>query len=135
MLYDAHYGWQDLTRRQLAERAQLAGVRIDPLIELEYVEAAVKLAAVGVGDTIASRAVVSGPSFPSELHTASFAEPLYDTIALVRRRGRPSCRMPPGNWPGWPRTRCGSCARTWRCDRPAAQATGKPCGSLRTGPL
>ncbi|WP_345629525.1 LysR family transcriptional regulator [Streptomyces thinghirensis] len=92
VLYDAHYGWQDPTRRQLAERAQLAGVRIDPLIELEHVEAAVKLAAVGVGDTIASRAVVSGPSFPSGLHTASFAEPLYDTIALVRRRSRPLSR-------------------------------------------
>ncbi|CAM5357879.1 hypothetical protein STENM223S_06973 [Streptomyces tendae] len=61
VLYDAHYGWQDPTRRQLAERAQLAGVRIDPLIELEHVEAAVKLAAVGVGDTIASSAVIARP--------------------------------------------------------------------------
>ncbi|WP_369215984.1 LysR family transcriptional regulator [Streptomyces flavofungini] len=92
VLYDAHYGWKDPTRRQLAERAQLAGVRVDPLIELEHVEAALKLAAAGVGDTIASRAVISGPSFPAGLRTAPFAEPLYDTIALVRRRGRPLSR-------------------------------------------
>lgn len=92
VLYDAHYGWQDPTRRQLAERAQLAGVRVDPLIELEHVEAALKLAATGVGDTIASRAVVDSPAFPDGLHTAPFADPLYDTIALVRRRGHPLSR-------------------------------------------
>ncbi|MEV8313583.1 LysR family transcriptional regulator [Streptomyces sp. NPDC059900] len=92
VLYDAHYGWKDPTRRQLAERAQLAGARIDPLIELEHVEAALKLAAAGVGDTIASRAVIDSPRFPAGLHTAPFAEPLYDTIALVRRRGRPLSR-------------------------------------------
>ncbi|MEU6439355.1 LysR family transcriptional regulator [Streptomyces sp. NPDC047046] len=92
VLYDAHYGWKDPTRRQLAERAQLAGVRIDPLIELEHVEAALKLAAAGIGDTIASRAVISSPSFPPGLFTAPFTEPLYDTIALVRRRGRPLSR-------------------------------------------
>ncbi|WP_367046849.1 LysR family transcriptional regulator [Streptomyces sp. Je 1-332] len=92
VLYDAHYGWADPTRRQLAERAQLAGARIDPLIELEHVEAALKLAAAGVGDTIASRAVIASPSFPAGLHTAPFSEPLYDTIALVRRRGHPLSR-------------------------------------------
>ncbi|MFJ6752869.1 MULTISPECIES: LysR substrate-binding domain-containing protein [unclassified Streptomyces] len=92
VLYDAHYGWKDPTRRQIAERAQLAGVRVDPLIELEHVEAALKLAAAGAGDTIASRAVIASPSFPAGLHTAPFDEPLYDTIALVRRRGYPLSR-------------------------------------------
>ncbi|MEU1870230.1 DNA-binding transcriptional LysR family regulator [Streptomyces ambofaciens] len=92
VLYDAHYGWQDPTRRQLAERAQFAGVRVDPLIELEHVEAALKLVTTGVGDTIASRAVVDSPAFPAGLHTAPFADPLYDTIALVRRRGHPLSR-------------------------------------------
>lgn len=87
VLYDAHYGWKDPTRRQIAERAQLAGVQIEPQIELERVEAALKLAAAGAGDTIASRAVIASPSFPAGLHTAPFTEPLYDTIALVRRRG------------------------------------------------
>jgi hypothetical protein len=89
VLYDAHYGWKDPTRRQLAERAQLAGLRLEPLIEIEHVEAALKLVAGRVGDTIVSGAVIESGVFPSGLHTVPFAEPLYDTIALAQRRGRP----------------------------------------------
>jgi DNA-binding transcriptional LysR family regulator len=89
VLYDVHYGWNDPTRRQLVERAQLAGVRIEPQIEIEHVEAALKLVAAKVGDTIASRAVIASATFPKGLHTAPFAEPLYDTIALAQHRGRP----------------------------------------------
>lgn len=89
VLYDVHYGWNDPTRRQLAERAQLAGVRIEPQIEIEHVEAALKLVAGEVGDTIASSAVIDSATFPKGLHTAPFAEPLYDTIALAQHRGRP----------------------------------------------
>lgn len=92
VLYDAHYGWRDPTRRQLADRAQLAGVRIEPIFEIERVEAALKLVADGVGDTIASAAVVRSDAFPPGLHTVSFAEPLFDTIAVARKRGRPLSR-------------------------------------------
>jgi DNA-binding transcriptional LysR family regulator len=89
ILYDAHYGWRDPTRRQLAERAQLAGVALTARIEVEHVESALDLVVRGAGDTIVSRAVVAGPSFPAGLHTAPFADPLYDTIALVQRLGAP----------------------------------------------
>jgi DNA-binding transcriptional LysR family regulator len=89
VLYDAHYGWKDPTRRQLAERAQLAGLRLEPLIEIEHVEAALKLVAGRVGDTIVSGAVIESGAFPKGLHTVPFAEPLFDTIALAQRRGRP----------------------------------------------
>lgn len=92
VLYDAHFGWKDPTRRQLADRAQLAGVRIEPLIEIEHVEAALKLVAAGVGDTIVGSALLRSPAFPAGLHTASFAEPLFDTIAFARKRGRPLSR-------------------------------------------
>lgn len=88
VLYDAHYGWNDPTRRQLAERAQLAGRRVEPIIEVEYVESALRLVADGLGDSIASRAVVESDAFPAGLHTAPFADPLYDTIAFVRPRDR-----------------------------------------------
>lgn len=87
ILYDAHYGWNDPTRRQLADRAQAAGVRLDPLIEVENVESALDLARRGMGKTIASRSVVRHPIFPTGLHTAAFAEPFYETIALIKRRG------------------------------------------------
>jgi DNA-binding transcriptional LysR family regulator len=92
VLYDAHFGWKDPTRRQLADRAQLAGVRIEPLIELEHVEAALKLVAAGIGDTVVSSAVLGSPTFPPELHTVSFARPLFDTIAFARKRDRPLSR-------------------------------------------
>ncbi|WP_037576908.1 LysR family transcriptional regulator [Phaeacidiphilus oryzae] len=87
VLYDAHSGWQDPTRRQLLERAQLAGVRISPAIEVEHVETAVNLVANGAGDTIVSRAIAESPGFPKSIHTTGFAEPLHDTIALIRREG------------------------------------------------
>lgn len=89
VLYDAHYGWKDPTRRQLAERAQLAGLRLEPMIEIEHVEPALKLVAAGAGDTIASGAVVDSAAFLPGLYTAPFDDPLYDTIALAQHRGRP----------------------------------------------
>jgi DNA-binding transcriptional LysR family regulator len=85
ILYDAHYGWRDPTRRQLAERAQLEGVKLEAIIEVEHVEAALGLVARGVGDTFLCRAVAESPTFPAGLCTVPFAEPLYDTIALVQR--------------------------------------------------
>ncbi len=89
ILYDAHAGWRDPTRRQLADRAQLAGLKLDPWIELEYVEAALNLVARGAGDTIVSRAVAASTSCPSQIGTVAFAEPLYDTIAFIRREAAP----------------------------------------------
>ncbi|GAA2260489.1 LysR family transcriptional regulator [Actinomadura luteofluorescens] len=85
VMYDARYGWSDPTRRQIAERAQLEGLRIEPIIEVEHVEAALALVARGVGDTIISRAVADSPFCPPEVGTVSFAEPLYDTIAFIQR--------------------------------------------------
>lgn len=87
VLYDAHYGWRDPTRRQLQERAQLAGVTLDAVVEVEHVESALGVVAMGGGDTIVSQAIVSSGTFPAGLHTSRFADPLFDTIAVVKRRG------------------------------------------------
>src|SRR5687767_2284032 len=54
ILYDARWGAVDPMRRQLDERAQRAGVRIEPDIEVEYMTAALDLAARRLGDTIRS---------------------------------------------------------------------------------
>lgn len=86
ILYDAHYGWRDPTRRQIAERAQLEGITLHPLVEVEQVESALSLVASGAGDTIVSRAVARGKAFPDNIHTVGFAEPMYDTIALIQRK-------------------------------------------------
>jgi DNA-binding transcriptional LysR family regulator len=86
ILYDARFGWADPTRRQLAERAQRAGVTLEPEIEVEYVEAALDLAARGLGDTIGTRRVALGRGFARRLHSVGFDPPVVDTFAFVTRR-------------------------------------------------
>lgn len=89
VLYDAHYGNADPTRRQLNERLQQHGGRLAPHIEVEYLAGALRLAAQGVGDTIVARAAVDGGYLPDRLHTTPFAEPLYDTLAVAKQRNLP----------------------------------------------
>ncbi len=86
ILYDARFGWSDPTRRQLAERAQRAGVTIEPVIEVEYLEAALDLAARGLGDTIAASRIALGRGFARRLQSVAFEPPLVDTFAFVTRR-------------------------------------------------
>lgn len=89
VLYDAHVGWQDPTRRQLSERAQLRGLKLEPWVEVEHVESALSLVSRGVGDTIICRAVADSAACPGNIHVVPFAEPLYDTIALIQRDNGP----------------------------------------------
>lgn len=86
VLYDARFGWDDPTRRQLLERAQRAGVKLEPHIEVEYVEAALDIAARGLADTIGAQTVALGRGFSRRLHSAPFEPPLYDTFAFITRR-------------------------------------------------
>ena len=87
ILYDTTAGFADPTRRQLAARAQAAGVSLVPRFEVEHPETAFQLAARGLGDTIAARALTRGPAFPRVLSTVGFAEPLFDSFALITRPG------------------------------------------------
>lgn len=89
ILYDAHAGWRDPTRRQLLDRAKLAGHVIDPWIEVEHVETALNLVAKGIGDTIVSRAALASSAARDQLHAVPLAPPLYDTIAFIRRDSAP----------------------------------------------
>jgi DNA-binding transcriptional LysR family regulator len=88
ILFDAHYGADDPMRRQLLERAQQAGVTLQPVIEVESMEAAVALASRGFGDTVIPRAAF-GRRHARTLHAASLAEPLYDTFAFIARHDAP----------------------------------------------
>ncbi len=90
ILYDARWGAEDPTRRALLERAQQAGVRLEPAIEVEQLRSALDLAARGLGDTVVSeRIAVRRSGFPSALRTVSFAEPLFETFAFISRRDAP----------------------------------------------
>lgn len=87
ILYDAYHGNADPTRRQLTERAQAHGLSVVPLVEVEWLQTALSLVARGVGGTIAARAVTFSEQFPSGLIARSFDDPMYDTLALVTRKG------------------------------------------------
>jgi DNA-binding transcriptional LysR family regulator len=89
ILSDASWGTDDPTRRHLAQLAQQAGVTIEPQIDVEDVEAAMELAAGGLGDTIVARGMLLalGRRVPRRLGWVPFAEPLYDQFAFISRRG------------------------------------------------
>ncbi|MFJ8936678.1 LysR substrate-binding domain-containing protein [Streptomyces sp. NPDC102365] len=70
-----------------ARRGQVEGIALSPVVEVEQVDSALHLVSRGAGDTIVYWAVASSRTFPENLHTVGFAEPLYDTIAVVRRQG------------------------------------------------
>jgi DNA-binding transcriptional LysR family regulator len=85
ILYDARWGADDPMRRQLHERAQSAGVKIEPEIEVEYVTAALELAARGLGDTLSSRQMLRSRGL-TRLAGVSFDPPLYHNFAFITRR-------------------------------------------------
>jgi DNA-binding transcriptional LysR family regulator len=86
ILYDARWAAVDPTRRQLRERAQRAGVVLEPHIEVEYVTAALELATRGVGDTVSTQSVIDVRGFARRLRTVAFDPPLMETFAFIMRR-------------------------------------------------
>jgi LysR family cyn operon transcriptional activator len=74
------------TRRQLAERAQRAGVTLEPRIEVQHANAALQLAARGVGDTFVTRALLDSLGYGDRFTTVPLDPPLYETFAFIRRR-------------------------------------------------
>jgi LysR family transcriptional regulator, cyn operon transcriptional activator len=91
VLPEARWGDEDPTRRQLAERAQRAGVTIRPRIEVQHAGAALELAARGVGDTLVTRALLDTLGYADRLAGVPLDPPLDETFAFIRRRNaRPS---------------------------------------------
>jgi DNA-binding transcriptional LysR family regulator len=89
ILSEASYRHDDPTRRQLRALAQSAGVALRAEVEVEDVEVALELAADGHGDALASRGILlaMGRRVPRRLGWTPFDAPIYDTFALVSRRG------------------------------------------------
>ncbi len=86
ILYDARWGADDPTRRQLRERAQEAGVKLEPTIEVEYVTAALDLVARGMGDTVGPNSIIASRGYSRRLAGVPFEPPLFDTFAFITRR-------------------------------------------------
>ncbi|HEX6020761.1 MAG TPA: LysR family transcriptional regulator [Solirubrobacter sp.] len=93
IFYDAESAENDPIRRQLAERAQAQGLRLQPKVEVELKDIALRLVAAGIGDTYLPSAFTRAPYFPDGLHTVSFRPALHDTFAIVTRVG---ARLSPG---------------------------------------
>ena len=87
VFYDAESADEDPIRRQLAERAQALGLRLQPKVEVEMKDLALRLVAAGVGDTYLPSAYTRAPYYPEGLTTASFSPALHDTFAVVTRPG------------------------------------------------
>jgi DNA-binding transcriptional LysR family regulator len=87
VFYDAESADNDPIRRQLAERAQALGIQLQPKVEVELKDIALRLVAAGIGDTYLPLAYTRTPYYPKSLHTASFNPALYDTFAIICRRG------------------------------------------------
>ena len=85
ILYDARWGADDPMRRQLRERAQSAGVTLEPQIEVEYITAALELATRGLGDTLSSRQMLRSRGF-TRLAGVPFDPPLFHNFAFITRR-------------------------------------------------
>jgi DNA-binding transcriptional LysR family regulator len=87
IFYDAESADRDPIRRQLAERAQALGVRLQPKVEVELKDIALQLVAAGIGDTYLPSAYTQAPYYPAGLTTAPFRPALYDTFAIITRLG------------------------------------------------
>jgi DNA-binding transcriptional LysR family regulator len=87
VFYDAESADDDPIRRQLAERAQALGVRLQPKVEVELKDIALRLVAAGIGDTYLPSAYTRAPYYPSGLCTAPFSPALFDTFAVITRPG------------------------------------------------
>ena len=85
VFYDAESADADPIRRQLAERAQAGGVRLEPRVEVEFMDVALRLVAAGLGDTYLPSAYTHSPSFPEGLTTVRFRPALFDTFAVITR--------------------------------------------------
>jgi DNA-binding transcriptional LysR family regulator len=87
VLYEVQYADYDPTRRQLAARAQASGTRLEAHFEVEHLDTALQLASTGLANTYVPRAVTRSAGFPDNLHTCSFEPRMYDTFAIITRRG------------------------------------------------
>ena len=91
VLPEARWGDDDPTRRQLAARAQRAGVTLQPRIEVQQVTAALELAARGIGGTLVTRILLERLDHGARLSAVPLDPPLHESFAFIRRRNaRPS---------------------------------------------
>jgi DNA-binding transcriptional LysR family regulator len=87
VLSEATWGDADYTRQQLRKAVQSIGGSLDAAIEVENVETALEVAAMGLADAITAACVVrrQQDKLPARLHTFSLSPRLHDHFAIVHR--------------------------------------------------
>ena len=89
VLSEASWGNEDSTRRQLARAVQSAGSTLRPRIEVEDIETALEVAALGLADTVTARGLLHllGDRLSPELRWAPLRPRIFDEFAIVHRQG------------------------------------------------
>jgi DNA-binding transcriptional LysR family regulator len=89
VLSEASWGNEDSTRRQLALAVQSVGQTLRPRIEVEDIETALEVAALGLADTVTARGLLHGlgDRLSPELRWAPLRPRLYDEFGIVHRQG------------------------------------------------
>lgn len=87
ILPEARQGNADPTRRQLAQRAADAGLRLAPAIEVEHGSTALDLVAQGVGNAVVSLPLIHALGFDDRVQWTRLDPPLAETFAFISRRG------------------------------------------------
>ena len=90
MLPEAAAGDEDPTRRRLRERALDAGVRLEPDRRGRVAGRGARPRGPGVGDTVASVALIADLGLADRVAWVSLDPPLHERFALITRRGAPS---------------------------------------------
>lgn len=88
VLSEVTWGDDDHTRRQLTRAVQSVGGTLEPVVEVENVETALEVAALGLADAITARGVLDRQRDKLEhpVFSASLEPRLYDQFAIVHRR-------------------------------------------------
>jgi DNA-binding transcriptional LysR family regulator len=86
ILSEARWSQDDPLRVSMLERAQRAGVVLDPIVEVEFQTHALELAAQGVGDSLVSFHVGRSMIARRGLHWAPLDPPVEEHYAFVTRR-------------------------------------------------
>jgi DNA-binding transcriptional LysR family regulator len=89
VLSEASWGNEDSTRRQLARAVQSVGSTLRPRIEVEDIETALEVAALGLADTVTARGLLHrlGDRLSPRLRWAPLRPRIFDEFAIVHRHG------------------------------------------------
>ncbi|HEV2887734.1 MAG TPA: LysR family transcriptional regulator [Jatrophihabitans sp.] len=89
VLSEASWGNEDSTRRQLARAVQSVGATLRPRIEVEDIETALEVAALGLADTVTARGLLHrlGDRLSPQLRWVPLRPRIFDEFAIVHRHG------------------------------------------------